>query len=335
MLLSEFDYNLPENLIAQTPLEKRDESKLLVLDKNNGFISHDIFYNIINYINKDDLVIFNDTKVSAYRLYGHKHTGAKIECLLTHKIKNNVFQSLVNPGKKLQIGTEFELDCGLNAKVIDILKTGERVLEFLSDTPVDEIIKTQGTVPLPPYIHKTLDDYGRYQTVYAENNGSVAAPTAGLHFTDELLNKLKEKVDVAYITLHVGIATFRPIKVNNIDDHIMHTEKYIISEETKNKIKNCKGRIIAVGTTTTRALETAANAYRDLRAEEAESSLFIKPGYDFKIVDALITNFHIPKSTLLLLVSALSKKDYIMHAYEEAIKKEYRFFSFGDAMFIN
>lgn len=334
MLLSEFDYYLPLELIAQTPIENRDHSKLLVLDKNNGNIKHDIFYNILNYINEDDLLVFNNTKVSAYRIFGHKPTGAKVECLITEKIDHNIFKTIVNRGKRLPVGSVIEYDFGLKATVTGILDTGERVIKFDCYDSVDNIIKEQGFVPLPPYIHQKLDDYERYQTVYASNPGSCAAPTAGLHFTPELLSALKEKTNTATVTLNVGIGTFRPIKTDNIDDHIMHSEYYSIPEETKVKIKNCKGRIIAVGTTSTRALETAATGYRNLTKLSGDSQLFIRPGFKFNVVDCLITNFHIPKSTLLLLVSALAGKNNIFKAYHSAIENKYRFFSFGDAMFI-
>lgn len=334
MLLSDFDYYLPEELIAQTPIENRDHSKLLILDKNTGEIHHKHFYDILNYINEDDLLIFNNTKVSAYRIFGHKPTGALIECLLTEKVDNNLFKSIVNKGKRLQVGSIIEFDFGLKCEILEIYETGERLIKFLSDTSVDDIIKEQGQVPLPPYIHEKLSNYDRYQTVYAKTPGSCAAPTAGLHFTPELLNEVIRKFNTAEVTLNVGIGTFRPIKVDNIDDHIMHSEYYTIPEETKEKVKNCKGRIIAVGTTSTRALETAATGYRELTKLSGDSQLFIKPGFKFNVVDCLITNFHIPKSTLLLLVSALGGKDHIFNAYNEAIKNKYRFFSFGDAMFI-
>ena len=334
MLLSEFDYYLPLELIAQTPIKDRDHSRLLVLNKESGEIEHKNFYNILEYINEDDLVIFNNTKVSAYRIFGHKPTGANVECLITEKVENNVFKTIVNRGKRLPIGSEIVYDFGLKAQVLDILETGERVIKFLSDTPVDDIIKEQGQVPLPPYIHEKLDNYDRYQTVYAKEEGSCAAPTAGLHWTPDLLEKLKSTNDTAYVTLNVGIGTFRPIKVDNIDDHIMHSEFYSIPKETKKKIENCKGRIIAVGTTSTRALETAATGYRQLTKLSGDSQLFIRPGFKFNVVDCLITNFHIPKSTLLLLVSALAGKEHIFNAYEEAVKEKYRFFSFGDAMLI-
>lgn len=334
MRLSEFDYYLPTELIAQRPIDERDHSKLLILNKENGNIKHEIFYNIINYINKDDLVIFNNTKVSAYRIFGHKPTGANVECLITEKIDNNIFKTIVNRGKRLPEGSVIEYDFGVSAEVLKILDTGERVIKFNTNEPIDDIISSQGQVPLPPYIHEKLENYDRYQTVYAKAPGSCAAPTAGLHFTPELLKKLNQKVQTAFVTLNVGIGTFRPIKTDNIDDHIMHSEYYSIPEETKIKIENCKGRIIAIGTTSTRALETAATSYRTLTKLQGDSQLFIRPGFKFNVVDCLITNFHIPKSTLLLLVSALAGKEYIFNAYKEAIDNKYRFFSFGDAMFI-
>ncbi|MBQ0104950.1 MAG: tRNA preQ1(34) S-adenosylmethionine ribosyltransferase-isomerase QueA, partial [Armatimonadetes bacterium] len=254
--------------------------------------------------------------------------------LITEKVDTNIFKTIVNRGKRLPENSVIEYDFGLKAKVLDILETGERVIRFESETPVDDIIASQGQVPLPPYIHEKLDNYDRYQTVYAKTPGSCAAPTAGLHFTTELLEKLKAKTDTAFVTLNVGIGTFRPIKTDNIDDHIMHSEFYSIPEETKNKIQNCKGRIISVGTTSTRALETASTGHRELTKLEGDSQLFIRPGYKFKTVDCLITNFHIPKSTLLLLVSALAGKENIFNAYRKAVELKYHFFSFGDAMFI-
>lgn len=335
MRLSEFNYNLPEELIAQTPLEKRDSSRLLILDKKTGKIDHKIFYEIIDLINPEDLLIFNNTKVSAYRLFGKKDTGANIECLLTKKIDKNIYEAIVSPGRRLPVGTIFTLDCGLRVEITQRYDTGERQIRFLCDFDADETIRTQGLVPLPPYIHKRLDNYDRYQTVYAAPEGSAAAPTAGLHFTKDLIEKIKQQgTHVATVTLHVGIATFRPIRTDNIDDHIMHSEHYIIPQKTVDAINNTKGRIIAVGTTTARALESAAQGKRQISAQESDSQLFIKPPYNFNIVDALITNFHIPKSTLLLMVSALSSREYILNAYSEAIENKYRFFSFGDAMLI-
>ena len=335
MRLSEFDYHLPEHLIAQTPLTKRDDSRLLVLNKKSGETKHKTFIDIIDYIKTEDLLIFNDTKVSAYRLFGKKSTGAKVECLITKKLGFNYYEAIVSPGRRLQDGSRFILDSNIEVEIESRLETGERKIRFLSEEDVEPIIKSVGQVPLPPYIHQKLDDYNRYQTVYAHEEGSIAAPTAGLHFTTELIEKIKEKgTKICFVTLHVGIATFRPIRTDNIDNHIMHSEDYFIPKETVEAVKNCKGKIIAVGTTSTRALETAALGKRNLKEGFSSSQLFIKPGFDFKIVDGLVTNFHIPKSSLLLLVSALSSKENIFKSYQEAIERRYRFFSFGDAMLI-
>lgn len=335
MQLSDFDYYLPEELIAQTPLKERTASRLLVLDPSDGSTEHRHFYDICDYLRPGDLLVFNNTKVSAYRLFGKKQTGGQVECLLTEKRDTNLYKAIVSPGRRLPENTVFTLDCGLDVQILERYETGERLIRFLGVEDADPVIKEHGLVPLPPYIHEKLDDYDRYQTVYAEPEGSAAAPTAGLHFTNELLDKIKAMgVEFAFVTLHVGIGTFRPIRCDNIDDHIMHSEHYIISEETAGQVAEAKGRIIAVGTTSVRALESAAAGKRRLRVEEADSRLFIKPPYDFQIIDGLITNFHIPKSTLLLLVSALAGKDNILSAYKEAVEMKYRFFSFGDAMYI-
>ncbi len=335
MQLSDFDYYLPEELIAQKPLENRDASRLLVLDPETGKTEHRHFYDICDYLLPGDLLVFNDTKVSSYRLFGRKSTGGRVECLLTRKLETNLYKAVVSPGRRLPENTVFRLDCGLDVKILRRYETGERLIRFLSEGDADPVIKKHGLVPLPPYIHEKLEDYGRYQTVYADPEGSAAAPTAGLHFTKELLAKIKDMgVESAFVTLHVGIGTFRPIRCDNIDEHIMHSERYIIPGATVEKVKNAKGRIIAVGTTSVRALESAAEGRRLLREEEADSRLFIRPPYDFKIADGLITNFHIPKSTLLLLVSALAGRENILSAYKEAVELRYRFFSFGDAMFI-
>ncbi len=335
MRLSDFDYTLPEELIAQTPLEKRDASRLLVLDPVTGAVEHRHFTDICEYLLPGDLLIFNNTRVSAYRLFGRKATGGRVECLLTEKCGPNLYKAIVSPGRRLPEDTVFTLDCGLEVKILERYDTGERLVRFLGDADADPVIRTCGMAPLPPYIHEKLDDYGRYQTVYAKYDGSAAAPTAGLHFTDELLDRLRGMgVEFAYVTLHVGIGTFRPIRTDNIDDHIMHAERYLITPETVRQTAEAKGRIIAVGTTSVRALESAACGKRLLKAGEAESRLFIKPPYEFKIIDGLITNFHIPRSTLLVLVSALAGRENILRAYGEAVERRYRFFSFGDAMFI-
>ena len=335
MQLSDFDYSLPEELIAQEPIEKRDHSRLLVLDPDTGATEHRHFFDICDYLLPGDLLIFNDTRVSAYRLYGRKATGGQVECLLTEKTGFNQYKALVSPGRRLPDGTVVALDCGLSVRLISRYESGERLVSFLSDEDADPVIKARGLVPLPPYIHRQLDDYDRYQTVYARAEGSAAAPTAGLHFTEELIERVKAMgVETGRVTLHVGIGTFRPIRCENIDDHIMHAERYIVTEELARQVAGARGRIIAVGTTSVRALESAAEGKRRLRAEEAESRLFIRPGFEFRIIDGLITNFHIPRSTLLLLVSALAGRDHILSAYREAVEQRYRFFSFGDAMYI-
>ena len=339
MKLSEFNYYLPEELIAQTPIEKRDESRLMVLDKETGQIEHKTFKDIINYLEPGDCLVRNNTKVIPARLYGKKETGANVEFVLLKNIEGDIWEAMVRPGNKLHQGAK--VICGdglLKAEILDSLPDGTRKVQFSYDGIFNEILDKIGLMPLPPYIHESLKDNDRYQTVYAKYDGSAAAPTAGLHFTNELLKQIEEKgIDIANVTLHVGIGTFRPVKEENIEEHHMHTEHYYIKEEDAEKINKAKKagkRVIAVGTTSCRTIETIADENGFVKACEGDTGIYIYPGYKFKCLDALITNFHLPESTLLMLVSALAGKENIMNAYEEAVKEKYKFFSFGDAMFI-
>lgn len=340
MKTDDFDYYLPENLIAQTPINKRDESKLMVLNKETGTIEHRHFADIIDYLTPNDVLVLNDTKVMPARLIGQKEdTNGHIELLLLKNTQNNIYECLCKPAKRVKIGTIVTFGDGiLKAKCIEAKEEGIREFEFLYDGIFYEILDKLGEMPLPPYIHKKLKDKNRYQTVYAKNIGSAAAPTAGLHFTQELLEKLKNKgITICYVTLHVGLGTFRPVNVEDVTTHKMHSEFYTINEETAkilNQAKKDGKSIVSVGTTTTRVLETVMNQYQTFKACSGYTSIFIYPGYQFKAVDSLITNFHLPKSTLIMLVSAFCSKEIIMNAYSEAIKNNYRFFSFGDSMFI-
>ena len=341
MNVNDFDYNLPEELIAQTPLKKRDSSKLLMMDKNSGEVKHEVFSNIIDYLNKGDVLVLNDTKVIPARLIGVKEeTGAVIELLLLKELGEDTWECLSKPAKRLKVGTIVSFGDGkLKAEVIEKRDEGITIVKLIYDGILMEILDSLGTMPLPPYIHEKLEDQGRYQTVYAKYSGSAAAPTAGLHFTPELLKMIEDKgVIVTYVTLHVGLGTFRPVEVDNILEHKMHSEYYIMNEETANILNKAKDegrRIIAVGTTSTRTLETiASNNDGRFIACSGDTNIFIYPGYEFKGIDCLITNFHLPKSTLVMLVSALSSKENILNAYQEAINNKYRFFSFGDSMFI-
>ena len=340
MKTDDFDYYLPENLIAQTPINKRDESKLMVLNKETGTIEHRHFADIIDYLTPNDVLVLNDTKVMPARLIGQKEdTNGHIELLLLKNTQNNIYECLCKPAKRVKIGTIVTFGDGiLKAKCIEVKEEGIREFEFLYDGIFYEILDKLGEMPLPPYIHKKLKDKNRYQTVYAKNIGSAAAPTAGLHFTQELLEKLKNKgITICYVTLHVGLGTFRPVNVEDVTTHKMHSEYYTINEETAkilNQAKKDGKNIVSVGTTTTRVLETVMNQYQTFKACSGYTSIFIYPGYQFKAVDSLITNFHLPKSTLIMLVSAFCSKEIIMNAYSEAIKNSYRFFSFGDSMFI-
>ena len=339
MKVAEFNYELPEELIAQTPIEKRDESRLMILDRSKKTIENKTFKNIIDYLEPGDCLVRNNTKVIPARIYGKKETGAKVEFLLLKNIEGDIWETIVRPGNKLHIGTKVIFGDGLlTAEILEIMPGGTRKVKFTYQGIFNEILDKIGLMPLPPYIHKELKEKDRYQTVYAKYNGSAAAPTAGLHFTPELLKKIEEKgVKIANVTLHVGIGTFRPVKEENVENHKMHTEHFYIKQEDVEKINETKKqgkRVIAVGTTSCRVLETIAKEDGTVEETEGDTKIFIYPGYQFKCLDGLITNFHLPQSTLLMLVSALAGKDYIMKAYNEAVKEKYRFFSFGDAMFI-
>ena len=340
MKVVDFDYNLPEELIAQTPLKKRDESRLMVLNREKQTIEHKYFKNIIDYLRPGDVLVRNNTKVIPARLYGKKETGANVEFLLLNNIEGDIWETIVRPGNKLHIGTKVIFGNGiLKADILEVLPGGTRKVKFEYKGIFNEILDKIGLMPLPPYIHEELKEKDRYQTVYAKDEGAAAAPTAGLHFTDELLEKIKKKgIEIANVTLHVGIGTFRPVKEETVEAHKMHSEHFYIKEDDVNKINEAKKegrRVIAVGTTSCRVLETIADENTGMVKQiEDDTKIFIYPGYKFKCIDGLITNFHLPQSTLLMLVSALAGKDYIMKAYNEAVKEKYRFFSFGDAMFI-
>ena len=339
MKTEDFDYYLPEELIAQTPLKKRDSSKMLVLNKDDGNIEHKHFNDIVNYLKEGDVLVLNDTKVMPARLIGIKEqTNAVIEILMLKEIENDTWECLSKPAKRIKVGTIISFGEKLKAECISIKDEGIRVFKLIYSGILYEILDELGEMPLPPYIHEKLKEKNRYNTVYAKNIGSVAAPTAGLHFTKELLEEIKaKKVKVEYITLHVGLGTFRPVNVDNINDHKMHTEFYQMSKETADVLNNAKKnneRIISVGTTSTRTLETIMGLYGQFKQCSGWTEIFIYPGYKFKAIDALITNFHLPKSTLIMLVSALAGRENILNAYKEAVDKEYRFFSFGDSMFI-
>lgn len=334
-----YDYNLDESLIAQTPLRERDHSKLLVVNKENGNYKDDVFYNIINYLECGDTLVLNNTKVLPSRIYGiKKETNAKIEVLLLKEIDSDEWETLIRPQKRVKIGTVVSFDDDFECVVTGVLNDGITHVKFNYKGIFLERLNKVGAMPLPPYIHKKLKDNDRYQTVYAKNLGSAAAPTAGLHFTNELLDKIKEKgINILYVTLNVGLGTFRPVTENNITNHDMHSEKYEITEEVANKLnkaKEEKRRIICVGTTSLRTLEANYQKYNCFKSTCEETDIFIYPPYKFKSCDALITNFHLPKSTLIMLVSAFSSVDIIMNAYKHAIDNKYRFFSFGDAMFL-
>lgn len=339
MKVTDFDYDLPEELIAQTPIKQRDESRLMVLNRKEKTIEHKTFKDIIDYLEPGDVLVRNNTKVLPARIYGNKETGAKVEFLLLNNIEGDIWECMVRPGNKLHKGAKVNFEDGLlKAEVIDTMEGGTRKVKFIYDGIFNEILDKIGLMPLPPYIHEELKEKDRYQTVYAKYNGSAAAPTAGLHFTKELLQKISDKgIEIANVTLHVGIGTFRPVKEENVEEHHMHTEHFYIKQEDVDKINKAKAnghRVIAIGTTSCRVLETVADEDGKMRATEADTGIFIYPGYKFKILDGLITNFHLPQSTLLMLVSALAGKDYIMEAYKKAVEEKYRFFSFGDAMFI-
>ena len=340
MKTDDFDYDLPEELIAQTPLKQRDASRLMVLDKKTGSIEHKHFSDIIDYLDEGDTLVLNDTKVLPARLIGEKEdTKAVIEILLLKSIENDDWECLTKPARRIKVGTVVNFGNGLlKAKCIKELDDGIRHFTLIYDGILYEILDKLGTMPLPPYIHEKLEDQSRYQTVYAKELGSAAAPTAGLHFTKELLQKIEEKkINICYVTLHVGLGTFRPVSVSDVKDHKMHSEYYHMSKEVAEILKQTKKnkkRIISVGTTSTRVLETVITKYNDFCECSGFTDIFIYPGYKFGAVDALITNFHLPKSTLVMLVSALAGKEHILNAYNIAVKEKYRFFSFGDAMFI-
>lgn len=341
MNVKDFDFYLPEELIAQHPLEKRDSSRLMVLDKKTGEINHKRFHDVINYLNKGDTLVLNNTRVMPARLIGEKEeTGGKIEFLLLKRIEKDKWECLAKPGKSAREGRRFTFGEGkLKAEVIEVKENGNRIVEFYYDGIFEEVLDSLGEMPLPPYIHERLEDRERYQTVYSKENGSAAAPTAGLHFTKELLGEIQAKgVNVVYLTLHVGLGTFRPVKVETIEEHEMHSEFYILSKESADIINETKKRgnaVISVGTTSTRTLETIGDENGFVKEQSGWTNIFIYPGYKFKVVDKLITNFHLPESTLIMLVSTLAGKDNVMNAYKEAVNEKYRFFSFGDAMFIS
>lgn len=340
MNVKDYDYDLPEELIAQDPLEDRSSSRLMVLDRQTGDVEHRHFTDILEYLHPGDCLVINNTKVIPARLFGVKEdTQAKIEVLLLKRKENDIWETLVKPGKKAKPGTKLVFGDGLlTAEVVDVVEEGNRLIQFHYDGIFEEILDQLGQMPLPPYITHQLKDKNRYQTVYAKYDGSAAAPTAGLHFTKELLQKVKDMgVDIAEVTLHVGLGTFRPVKVENVLDHHMHSEFYMVSQEAADNINRAKGsghRVIAVGTTSTRTLEAAADENGRLHETSGWTEIFIYPGYQFKVIDALITNFHLPQSTLVMLVSALAGREHVLHAYETAVKEKYRFFSFGDAMLI-
>lgn len=340
MKRQDFYYELPEELIAQDPLEDRSSSRLLVLNKQSGAVSHHTFREITDYLKEGDCLVINDTKVIPARLIGSKvGTDAKIEVLLLKRKENNVWETLVKPGKKAKVGAKISFGDGLLiGEVVDIVEEGNRLIQFTYDGIFEEILDQLGQMPLPPYITHQLEDKNRYQTVYATHTGSAAAPTAGLHFTPELLRRVEEMgVDIARVTLHVGLGTFRPVKVDEITDHHMHSEFFQIDEEAAEKINRAKergGRVICVGTTSCRTVESAADENGHLEAKSGWTEIFIYPGYQFKVLDGLITNFHLPESTLIMLVSALAGREPVLAAYEEAVRQRYRFFSFGDAMLI-
>lgn len=341
MKTSDFYFDLPEELIAQVPLSNRTTSRLMVIDKNTGAIEHKHFYDIIDYLKQGDCLVLNNTRVLPARLFGTKHgSGGKVEFLLLTRKEEKMWEVLVKPGKKAKIGDQIDFGEGiLTATIKDIIEDGKRMVEFQYEGLFEEVLDQLGEMPLPPYIHEKLEDKERYQTVYAKHQGSAAAPTAGLHFTKELLAKIEAKaIKIAYVTLHVGLGTFRPVKVEDVLHHEMHSEFYSIEEEDAALINATKaqgGRVIAVGTTSTRTLESNSDNEGRIKASSGWTNIFIYPGYEFKCIDALITNFHLPESTLIMLVSALVNKEKILAAYEEAVKEKYRFFSFGDAMFIH
>lgn len=341
MKVKDFYFDLPKELIAQHPLKKRDESRLMVLNKKSGEVEHKVFKDIIEYLNQGDCLVLNDTRVMPARLYGVKEgSGGKMEFLLLNRHEDDIWETLVKPGKRGKVGAKFVFGNGeLKAEVVEVLDNGNRKVKFYYDGIFEEVLDRLGEMPLPPYIEEKLEDRERYQTVYSKEVGSAAAPTAGLHFTDELLQAIKKKgINIAFVTLHVGLGTFRPVKAEDIQDHEMHSEYYILDKENAEIINNAKRsgkRVIAVGTTSNRTLESIANEEGQVKEQSGYTSIFIYPGYKFKIVDAIITNFHLPESTLIMLISAFSTREIVMNAYKIAVENKYRFFSFGDAMFIH
>jgi len=339
--VKDFYFDLPKELIAQHPLKKRDESRLMVLNKKSGEVEHKVFKDIIEYLNPGDCLVLNDTRVMPARLYGAKEgSGGKMEFLLLNRHEDDIWETLVKPGKRGKVGAKFVFGNGeLKAEVVEVLDNGNRKVKFYYDGIFEEVLDRLGEMPLPPYIEEKLEDRERYQTVYSKEVGSAAAPTAGLHFTDELLQAIKKKgINIAFVTLHVGLGTFRPVKAEDIQDHEMHSEYYILDKENAEIINNAKRsgkRVIAVGTTSNRTLESIANEEGQVKEQSGYTSIFIYPGYKFKIVDAIITNFHLPESTLIMLISAFSTREIVMNAYKIAVENKYRFFSFGDAMFIH
>ncbi|GAA0177301.1 tRNA preQ1(34) S-adenosylmethionine ribosyltransferase-isomerase QueA [Clostridium sediminicola] len=340
MRVKDFDFYLPEELIAQHPMAKRDESRLMVVDKKSGMIEHKIFKDVIEYLDTGDCLVLNNTRVMPARLFGTKeNTGAKIEFLLLKRLDKNRWETLVKPGKRAKVGSKVIFGDGrLKATVEEISEDGSRIVNFEFEGIFEEILDELGQMPLPPYITETLEDKERYQTVYSKEVGSAAAPTAGLHFTDELLKKIEEKgVKIAFVTLHVGLGTFRPVKADNIEEHHMHSEYYVMTKETAEVINETKkngGKIIAVGTTSCRTLETIGDEEGNVYEKSGWTDIFIYPGYKFKVIDRIITNFHLPQSTLLMLISAFSNRELVLKAYNEAVENKYRFFSFGDGMII-
>ncbi len=340
MNTKDFFYNLPQDLIAQTPLQQRDSSRLMVLPLANNNIEHKHFYDIVDYLRPNDCLILNNSKVLPARIFGVKETGSVIELLLLKNTRNDIWECLVKPGKRAKIGAKLKISDNLSCEVVDVLSDGNRMIRFIYPTEqnIYSILEQVGTMPLPPYIKEKLEDQGRYQTVYAQELGSAAAPTAGLHFTEELIKKVRDKgVSIGYVTLHVGLGTFRPVQVDNVENHKMHSEAFFVPEETIELISETKkkgGRVISVGTTSTRTLESAFDNEGNCIKPYGDTDIFIYPGYRFKVIDGLITNFHLPESTLIMLVAALTGKDRILSAYDIAVTEKYRFFSFGDAMLI-
>lgn len=333
--LNDYEYDLPEELIAQVPLEDRAASRMLFLDKTTGVVAHECFRDLEHHLQPGDLLVLNDTRVTAVRLLGRRESGGQVEALLTKRVSENRYRALTKPAKRLRVGVRIAFGEGLEAEVESLGEGGVRVLRFLQEEDVSDRLAREGQVPLPPYVRMSIKEPGRYQTVYGREEGSSAAPTAGLHFTEAILEKLQQKgIGVARVTLDVGIDTFRPVMAEVVDEHVMHGERCRIPEATAEAIAQCKGRIVAVGTTTVRTLETMAMGPRQVRAGSAESRLFIRPGFQFQVVDGMLTNFHLPRTTMLMMISALAGREQVLEAYRQAIVERYRFLSFGDAMLI-